>query len=554
MKLSRLWFAVLFLLLCTQTLVHAQSKNKSYQFTYADTLRGSLSDLRTCYDVSCYDLNLRVTPETKAIYGHNRIIFKVVQDFKKLQLDLFENMNIDSIVWQKQQLRFKREGDAVFVSFPEKLAKGTSNEIKVYYFGQPKRAVNAPWDGGFVWKKDADELDWIGIACEGIGASLWFPCKDHLSDEPDSTFIRCDVPAELTCVANGKLLKTTRISDETSRYEWKVSYPINSYNITLNIGRYAHISDTMRTQQGKILPLNYYILRANADTARKHFAQVKPMLRCYEKYFGEYPFLNDGYKLVETPYWGMEHQSCIAYGNNFKNNKLGFDFIIIHESGHEYWGNSISCSDHAEMWIHESFCTYAEAIYVEELYGKTKALPYIAAWQPKVANKEPMLAPLGVNYTEWEGSDNYYKGALMLNTFRNVLANDSLWFAIIKRLNTKFLRKNVNTQDIIELFQEMYPKYAWQSIFHEYLKYKDLPTLEYKFEMDENAYWRIAYRWKVREKGFQMPVRVQWGKQSLLWQPTEEWQYHHLPFKPDSQDKLQILAHEFYVECKKVIK
>lgn len=535
----------------TINVVSAQSKKRT--FLHADSLRGTLSDLRTCYDVTCYDLNLRVEPATKFLKGYNQISFKTLKEFNRLQLDLFENMNIDSIVWEKQHLQFKRKADAVFVRFPEKLQSQKQTSIKVYYNGQPRRAANAPWDGGFVWQKDEQGNDWIGVACEGLGASVWFPCKDHLSDEPDSTFIRCEVPSELMCVANGKLLKSKAITDTTTRYEWRVSYPINNYNITLNIGRYAHLFDTFRTAQNNILALNYYVLRANADKAKLHFAgQVKPMLKVFEKYFGEYPFLRDGYALVETPYWGMEHQSAIAYGNKYKNNEWGFDFIIVHESGHEYWGNSLSCADHAEMWIHESFCTYAEAIYMEERFGKEKAIAYLKQQRKRIGNKEPMLAPLGVNYNEWPDSDNYFKGTWFLHTLRHALNNDKVWFEFLLGLNQEFLRSTVNTSQIVSYFNKKTGK-KWDAIFAQYLQHAKLPILEYKLEQTDGQ-WRVAYRWQTDEANFDMPISLAFGD-NLAWKrrtPTTHWKYENLSHAPSSKTILNVNADEFYVERKEV--
>ncbi|SFC68342.1 aminopeptidase N [Flexibacter flexilis DSM 6793] len=532
----------------------AQAQNaKKYTFTHGDTLRGSLSPERACYDVRVYDLNLRVQPRTHFLSGYNQITFQVVQACRRIQLDLFDNMNIDSIVWRGQKLNFSRENDVFWVRFPEELRKGSRQSIRIYYNGQPQKAANPPWDGGLVWRKDPDGLDWVGVACEGLGASVWFPCKDHLSDEPDSTYIRCEVPAELTCVANGQFLGQKNITDSTARYDWLVSYPINNYNITLNIARYAHIADTFRTAAGNVLKLDYYVLKNNKDIAAQHFKQVKPMLKCYEKYFGEYPFVRDGYKLVETPYWGMEHQSCVAYGNAYKNNKQGFDFIIIHESGHEYWGNSLSCTDHAEMWIHESFCTYAEAIYIEELWGKEKTIEYLKEQRKRIGNKEPMLAPLGVNYNYWDDSDNYFKGTWMLHTLRHALHNDALWWELIRGLNKEFLRSPVTTAQIIDFFERKAPNTLhWRPLFEAYLRYAQPPQFEYKLEQNTEGTWQVAYRWNTAEMAFDMPVEVSIGGSKFQrLQPRTQWQYVAISAPKDPKKfEVQVNTDLFYVGCK----
>ena len=409
---------------------------EKYQFTEADTLRGMLRPERTCYDVTFYDLQIKVDIDNRYISGYNEIHFKTISDFSKIQIDLFENMKITKIVFERNNLNFVRIHNAVFIDFPQQ-NKGVTNSFRVYYEGYPRTAKRAPWDGGFTWSKDKNGNPWVAVSCEGIGASLWFPNKDHLSDEPDSVRIGVAVPNDLTCVSNGNLENTISEKDY-KRFNWLVSYPINNYNITLNIADYAHFSDTYKSEDGENLALDYYVLPENLIKAKKHFEQVKPMLAAYEKFFGKYPFWDDGFALVETPYLGMEHQSAIAYGNQYKRGYLGgmipnginFDYIIIHESGHEYWGNSISCGDHAEMWIHESFCTYSEALYVEYMYNYKEAIRYLNFQRNFVENRKPILGPMNVNFDGWDHSDHYYKGALILNTLRSSINDDKkmVWF------------------------------------------------------------------------------------------------------------------------------
>ena len=516
---------LLFFLTCS--LLSAQG------FTRQDSLRGTLSPLRSCYDVYYYDLQIRVVPEKKYIQGSNTFYFTNVNDFDKIQIDLFKNLNIEKITCKGLELKFVREGNATFVSFPEKQKKGEKGEITVYYSGKPRIAVNAPWDGGFSWAKDKTGSTWIGVSCEGLGASVWWPNKDHLSEEPDSMRISCEVPSELICVANGRLRKEEKLKDKYTRYDWFVSYPINNYNVTLNIAKYEHFSEVYTAEDGEKLDLDYYVLPYNLNKAKKQFEQVKPMLACYEKLFGKYPFWNDGFKLVETPYLGMEHQGAIAYGNEYMQGYKGydlsgtgigrkFDYIIIHESGHEYWGNSVSCNDHAEMWIHESFCTYTEGLYVECMFGKKEAYAYLNGLGGNISNTSPILGPLGVN---GDGSgDMYSKGAVILHTLRNVIDNDELWFKIIKGITTEFKIKNVNTKDIVDYISKMAGE-DYSYFFEQYLAYASPPVLEYKINAGKKGEYLLEYKWKAHVADFHMPIQIRLADGSYFkLKPTTQWQ------------------------------
>ena len=498
----------------------------SQVFTRKDTLRGTLSPQRACFDVLFYDLNLRVDPTAKTIKGFNKIRFKTITDFNKIQLDLFANLTIEKIIFAGKELKFKRDGDAFFVDFPQILKTGSTGEVSVYYSGKPTEAVNPPWDGGYSWRKDKNGKDWIGVSCEGIGASIWWPNKDHLSDEPDSMKISCEVPSNLMCVANGNLINTSKLDDGFTKFDWLVSYPINNYNVTLNIAEYAHFNDNFKsTIDGSILQLDYYVLPYNLEKAKKQFAQVKPMLACYEKFLGKYPFWHDGYALVETPYLGMEHQSAIAYGNNYLNGYLGqglssykmdFDYIIIHETGHEWWGNLISMKDAADMWIHESFCTYTEGLYVECMKGKEESYKYWKAYYATIQNDRPIIGIYGMNYDG--SSDMYPKGAAMLHTIRNVINNDKLWFATIKGLLENFKYKTVNGDEVIEYIIKKTGR-DLQPIFDQYLKYTNPPKLVYKTEQKGDKFI-LNYYWKADEKGFKMPVKVGVGNNWQWINPT----------------------------------
>jgi len=443
-------------ILLSLALMLAATGAYSQEFTKGDTLRGMLSPLRTCYDVVYYDLDVKVDIEKQRLSGSNLFMFRATQNFNRLQFDLFDNMQVDSVVYRGGKLPYTREFNAVFVDFATPIGINTIDSFRVYYQGTPIAAKMPPWDGGLVWRKDKNENPFVGVACEGIGASLWWPNKDHLSDEPDSMMIRVTVPSGLMNVSNGRLRHTQTLDTAWVRYDWFVANPINNYNVTINIARYEHFSDIHIGSNGDTLDLDYYVLPYNLDKAKKHFEQVKPMMACFEEYMGPYPFYEDGFKLIETPYLGMEHQSAIAYGNNYKTGYNGsdysrigltFDYIIIHETGHEWWGNHVSMKDIADMWIHEGFCTYSEAIYVECMFDYKTALDYVNAKKPGIDNKEPIIGTYNVNH---EGAgDMYNKGMLLLNTLRHVVNNDKLWWDIIRGLQQEFGMKTTDTDEIV---------------------------------------------------------------------------------------------------------
>lgn len=495
-------------------------------FTHADSLRGSLRPERTSYDVVFYDLNLSVDPATKRIDGSNTIRYKVVEPFQRMQVDLFANMAVQAIEQNGKPLAYTRDKNAIFITLDAHQAVGELQELTIRYAGAPIIAQNPPWDGGFVWRKDtttSQRPNWVTVACEGVGASLWWPNKDHLSDEPDSMRIRCRVPKGLICVSNGKLIAQHPTPDgRQTEWTWFVHYPINNYDVTLNITDYAHISDTYTAHDGQKLALDYYVLPANVQKASTHFEQVKTMLACYETYFGKYPFWNDGYKLVETPYWGMEHQSAIAYGNQYHNNAFGFDYIIIHESGHEYFGNSLSCADHAEMWIHESFTTYAEALFVEYTQGKDRAVVYLNTQRKLIRNEYPLIGPLGVNY-EQQDTDIYYKGSWMLHTLRHAVGDDTKWFAALKALAVEKRLSIVYTDEIIDFLCNK-TGVNLRPVFNQYLHYPKLPVLDYKIQAKQSGELALSYRWVADADGFNLPVSIQTGPNK--WQtirPTQKW-------------------------------
>ncbi|MES2622167.1 MAG: M1 family metallopeptidase [Bacteroidota bacterium] len=547
----------LFFSLFLSHLSKAQLTDQSKTYTRADTLRGALRPERTCYDVTFYKLYVRLDTAQKSIVGNNKILFQVLEDFQTLQLDLFENMKIISITSSGKELKYRREFNAVFVEMNEPMKSGSRGEITVSYYGQPTVAKRAPWDGGFTWSYDKTGNLWTGVSCEGLGASLWWPCKDYLGDEPDSMDISCNVPQGLRCISNGKELAHKVEQNKTSTYHWFVNYPINSYNVTLNIGDYVSFHDEYEAEDKSALDLDYYVMRYNLEKAKAHFTQVKPMLKCYEKYLGKYPFWKDGYALVETPYLGMEHQGAISYGNKYLSGYAGsdysriglnFDYIIIHETGHEWWGNSVSCRDIADMWIHESFCTYSEAIYVECMFGYTTALKYLIAKKDHVENKNTIVGKYDVN-EEGDG-DMYNKGALFLNTLRHVVNDDILWWRLIKNMSdTTFKMKNIGYDDVVNYFNQKTGRNL-TPIFDQYLKYSKIPTFEYNLKKLSGSKYELSYRWETDVKNFQMPLFISSkGNKKQLINATNSLQSATIKLRKEKDFKVN--EDLMYIESKK---
>ncbi len=483
-------------------------------FTHADSLRGGLRMERTNYDINYYDLDVEIDPATKELKGSVEMLFTQLspEPNQRIQIDLFENMKVKNITdGAGKPLTFEREENVIWVNGTKPMMAGEKFTINVDYEGSPLQAKRAPWDGGFDWKKDANGNPWIGVAVEGTGASLWWPNKDYLGDEVDSMRIHITVPTGLTAIANGNLESQEELGEKT-KFNWKVSYPINNYNVSVYIGKYSHFSDVYNGSEGAY-DLDYYVLDYNLDKAKKQFEQVKPMFDCYEKFLGPYPFPKDGFALVETPYLGMEHQSAIAYGNKYLKGYLGmdmsrlglsFDYIIIHETGHEYWGNSVSMKDIADMWIHEGFCTYSEALYVECMHGADTALMYANSWKFRVANDTPVIGHYGVNE---EGSgDMYYKGALMLHTLRGLVNDDARWFSLIKNIQKDFRMKTTTTDEIVTYVNSQLGK-DYTYVFNQYLKKTNPPMLNYT-AVQKGKDIELTIKWDGTDADFKMPLGI----------------------------------------------
>jgi len=500
-------FFLCLIVLCSQ----AQLLQPKATFTRADTLRGMLSPLRTCYDINYYHLDVKVNIDQKFISGSNEFRFTATQDFKKLQFDLFANLKIEKVVFHGKNLSFTREENAIFLNFPNTIKSGIKEAFTVYYSGNPVVAKRAPWDGGFVFTKDGEGKPWVATACEGLGASVWWPNKDHLSDEVDSMLISISVPKGLKDVSNGRLRKVTESPDGYTRFDWVVKNPINNYDVEANIGNYVHFDDVFQGEKGK-LTLDYWVLPQNFDKAKKQFGEnVKPMLTAFEHWFGPYPFYEDGYKLIETPYLGMEHQSGVAYGNHYQNGYLGrdlsgtgwglkWDFIVVHESGHEWFGNNITMKDAADMWIHESFTNYSESLFVEQQFGKQAGLEYTHGNRRSIQNDAPIIAAYNVNK---EGSgDMYPKGGIMLNMIRTIINNDEKWREILRGLNKTFYHQTVTTEQVVGYINQQ-SSLNLSPIFDQYLRYKNIPILEFRFQDKQ-----LLGRWISDVNSFSMPVKI----------------------------------------------
>jgi aminopeptidase N len=513
--------------------------------TRADILRGAYGQYRANNDLLYYHLDVRVDPEKKFIGGKNTIRFKMLSDDQRIQLDLQEPLNVDKILLGTTELKYERELGAVFVDFPETLHKGRTYSIDFYYSGNPKETGRF---GGIAFRKDPAGRPWINTACEGIGASIWWPNKDQWRDEVESMEISVAIPNDLVDVSNGKFIGKTDLGDGYTRWDWMVHYPINNYDVSLNIGDYVHFSDRLGD-----LPLDFYALPEDLDKAKKQFAQAKGMLEAFQHYFGPYPFKKDGYKLIQVPYSGMEHQSAVTYGNHFANGylerdwtgvgiSLRFDFIIIHESGHEWFGNSITAADPSDMWIHEGWTTYLECLYVEYMYGHDDYLKYVNAYKSKVKNAKPIIAERGINAEPPQ--DMYFKGALFLNTLRSVINDDPRWFKLIHDVYQHFKYKNIMTEDMVAYFNEK-TGMNLTPIFDEYLRHAALPTLELKFDAAQGT---VAYRWKADEAAFAMPVKVGNKDNWQIIRPTTDWQTMKTPL---AKDNFAVATDLYYINVEK---
>ena len=549
---TRHWPVVLVLLAAWSVTASAQTPSKVARKaatpsrpTRAQLLLGEYGPYRANNDLLYYHLDVRVDPAKQSISGKNTIRFRMLKDDSKIQIDLHESLTIDKILFGNVPLKFDREYSAVFVTFPETLKQGQVYSFDFHYSGK----LGAPGRrGGMVFGKDPVGRPWIYTSCEMQGARSWWPNKDQWRDEVESMDLSVTIPSELVDVSNGRLVAKKDLGDGTSRWDWHVSYPINNYCVSLNIGKYVHFDDKLGD-----LTLDFYALPEHLDKAKKQFTQAKGMLEAFQHYFGEYPFKNDGYKLIEVAYSGMEHQSAVTYGNRFANGYLErdwtgvgispkFDFIIIHESGHEWFGNSVGAADRSDMWIQEGWTTYLECLYVEYMFGKQDALKYTNGYKPKVRNAQPIIGMRGVS--AYPPQDQYFKGALFLNTLRSVIDDDKRWWTLLRSVYDRFKYKNIMTEEMVEYFNKETGKNL-TPIFDQYLRHASLPVLELKFDEAKGV---VSYRWKADEIEFAMPVRVGSKDKWQLIQPTKDWQTLKSPIK---KDQFEVATDLYYIGVSK---
>jgi aminopeptidase N len=526
---------------CAQVLNHKQG------FSRKDTLRGSITPERAWWDVVSYGIGVAPDFGSKTIEGKNEIRFKVLSPGSRMQIDLQEPMKVMRAYWNDKNLSLKREGNVYYITFPEALPAGAVEKVTIVFGGKPREAKNAPWDGGWIWKRDAQGRPWMSVACQGLGASVWYPCKDHQSDEPDSAFINIAVPDTLVAVANGKLRGKQSFSMGMVTYQWAVTNPINNYNIIPYIGKYVNFTETYTGEKG---PLNcsYWVLDYNLEKAKKQFVQAPQTLKVLEHWFGPYPWYEDDFKLVEAPHLGMEHQSAVAYGNKYQNGYLGtdlsgsgwglkWDFIIVHEVGHEWFGNNMTTKDIADMWVHEGFTDYSETLFTEYYWGKKAGEEYVQGLRKKIDNDVPIIGAYGVNQ---EGSgDMYYKGANLVHTIRQIINDDEKFRNILRGLNKTFYHQTVTSRQVEDYISKESGR-DLSKVFDQYLRTTSIPLL--KLDVDGNT---LKYRWEDVVDGFNMPVKLTNGQWLT---PTEKWQ----EVKMDRSEALKVSADpNFYIRVKK---
>jgi aminopeptidase N len=527
-------------------------------FTHADTVRGSITPERSWWNLLHYTLDITPNITQKTIRGTVVVRFKAIKPAKRLQIDLQQPLSIDS-VFQKIHNKwipgkYTRDGNAYFITLPQSPTVGITQELKIVYGGKPKEAVRAPWDGGLSWKTDTKGNPFVSTSCQGLGASVWWPCKDHQYDEPEQgVLIRVKIPDTLTNVSNGKLKEVIQHNDATKTWVWEVKNPINNYSVSMNIGKYDLINDTYTGEKGQ-LPLTYYVLAYNRDSAIKQFAQVKTMLACFENWFGPYPFYEDGFKMVEVPYLGMEHQSNVAYGNKYRNGYLGrdlsgsgwglkWDYIIVHESGHEWFGNNITSKDIADMWIHEGFTTYSETLYTECQFGRQAADEYNYGLRKNIQNKTPIIGTYNVQN---QGSgDMYFKGSAMIHSIRHAMNNDKKFKDMLRGLNSSFYH-GIATTTSLQKQMEKFTGFSLKSIFEQYLFTTQIPTLAYYFSADGK---RLFYQYVDCIDGFNLKLNIPSPLKPLALQPlANKWQSIPITATDLNQSMILELEKNYYIK------
>lgn len=518
----RLFYITALVATCN-SILYAQNNS----FTLDDTLRGTITPERAWWDLNYYHLDVTLQPEIKSLTGKVVIRYTVLAPSQVLQVDLQPPLEIISITQDGSDLAFTRKGNnAYFVTLAKQQERGTVQSITVSYGGEPLEAENPPWQGGVQWAYDKNGVAFIATSCQGLGASVWWPCKDHMYDEPDSMRISVTVPGALTDASNGRLRKVIDNDDGTRTFDWFVSNPINNYGVNINIADYTHFADTIRGEKG-VLDLDYYVLGYNLEKAKEQFTQVRLMMKAFEYWFGPYPFYEDGFKLVEVPYLGMEHQSSVTYGNGYQNGYLGhdlsgtgwglkWDFIIIHESGHEWFANNITYRDIADMWIHEGFTAYSETLYTDYYFGAEAGNEYNYGTRQNIQNDRPIIGTYNVNKSG--SGDMYAKGANMLHTIRHSLDDDEVFRAILRGLNATFYHQTVTTEQIEDHISNK-ARFDYSKVFDQYLRTIQIPRFEYYFSGNT-----LYHRWTNCVEGFNLPLALSNGKSRLKINPIDKWQ------------------------------
>ncbi|MBX2846086.1 MAG: M1 family metallopeptidase [Saprospiraceae bacterium] len=512
------------------------------EFGRADSLRGTLSEFRSNYDVQFYDLEVELDIPNKSLKGANTIVFKAEESITKMQVDLFENMNISKVTHGNATLPFTREYDAVFINLDKTIKRGVIDSIRIEYDGTPIEAIRPPWESGFVWAQDSLNNPWISVTSEGEGASLWWPNKDHLSDEPDNGVkVSITVPDSLKAISNGRLIGKEELDGGRAKYIWRNKAPINNYNVALYVGDYVTYKEYYNPRpqltaagssnnNSRTLDMDFYVLRYNLDKAKQHFEFTEKMFMVFETFFGPYPFYEDGYAVVEAPYLGMEHQAAIAYGNNYQfgwNGELAipyieFDYLLVHETAHEWWGNNVSAADIADLWIHESFTTYADAAYVFSSFGLEGYKKYMDHYKTLVKNDKPIIGQYDVNDHK-ASLDAYYKGALMLGTISQLVESNRDWFGTLQKIQQEFAAPRTISTEELQAFMEQELRIELDKIFDQYLRTTEVPTLRVKL-MKQGKDQYAVYRWENVVEGFDMPIKMKTGRYDDKWiYPTEKW-------------------------------
>ena len=522
--------------------------NDINNFTRQDTLRGSITKERIWWDLTYYHLDISVDPVNRTIKGSNEISYTVLEPYSEIQIDLQNPLVLTKAEQNDENLEIRHDGNAHFIKLKKKQIRGAKNKIKVFYEGKPKTAVRAPWDGGISWTKDKNGNHFIASSCQGLGASVWWPNKDHMYDEVEGMLMSVNVPKGLFNVSNGRLIKIEE-KENSNTYHWEVKNPINNYGVNINIGDYVNFSEIYKGESGD-LDMDYYVLRDNLEIAKIHFKDAIKSMEAFEHWFGPYPFYEDSFKLVEAPYLGMEHQSSVTYGNKFKQGYLGrdlsgsgwglmFDYIIIHETGHEWFANNITYKDIADMWIHESFTTYSENLFLDFHFGKKASSEYVIGKRKRIRNIKPIIGTYNVNKSG--SGDMYDKGSNILHTLRQIANDDEKWRQVLRGLNKEFYHQTVTTNQV-ENYISKKMKMDLKPFFDQYLRDVRIPVLEHYMDNE-----KLFFKWNNVIDGFNMPLKIILKAGNKIIYPTKQWKSIEI------KDSFKI-DNNYYVDSKHVIK